>query len=403
MERLRTILFGPWRAVLVLGVTQILAWGALWYPPVLTMPLIAAERGWSLSFAMAGVSAGLFVGGLSAPTVGKLIDRYGGHVVMTAGSLMASAGLIALATVVHPVAYFATCMFLGVAIAASLYDAAFATLGRIFGAQSRKPITLLTFAGGFASTIGWPSTLFLIAHGGWRGAYLTYAALLACVAAPLHAFVLPRLRALRPVVATQSLLDPPASPSAVVPLSVFVPVAIGFAAYAFITSGLSVHMLAIIERGGVSAATAVAIGALFGPSQVFARLGEFVLGHSTHPLLIARAAVTLLLVAFAVLLTAGISVPAATLFVVMFGMSNGLITIARGTVPLALFGPVGYGRMIGRVAAPALVMQSIAPVALAMVIEARSDRAALVMLGGFAAASLAAFLFTQGPGRETKR
>ena len=87
MAQLQAFLFGPTRAIPVLGVTQILAWGTLWYPPVLTMPLIAAERGWSLSFTMGGVSAGLFVGGLLAPTVGRLIDHYGGHVVMTAGSL----------------------------------------------------------------------------------------------------------------------------------------------------------------------------------------------------------------------------------------------------------------------------------------------------------------------------
>ena len=392
MERLRDILFGPWRAVLVLGVTQILAWGFLWYPPVLTIPLIAAERGWSLSFAMAGLSAGLISGGLCAPTVGRSIDRFGGHVVMTMGSLAGATGLVILTMVSHPVGYFATWMFLGGAMAASLYDSAFATLGRIFGAQARRPITLLTFAGGFASTVGWPSTQFLVDQVGWRGAYLTFAALLAFVAAPLHAFVLPRTRAEFPAVATREGAH---SASAVTPAStlpLLLLVCIAFAAYAFITSGLSAHMLSIMARGGIDATTAVAIGALFGPFQVFSRLGEFSLGGRMHPLAIARFAVVLVLAAFALWLAGGISAATAVAFVVLFGMSNGLITIARGTVPLALFGPVGYGRTIGRIAGGALAMQSIAPVALAFAIERQGNRGALVMLALFAATALASFV-----------
>lgn len=398
MDTFRTILFGPWRAVLVLGVTQILSWGMLWYPPVLTLPLIAAERGWSLSFAMAGFSAGLLTGGLCAPSVGRLIDHYGGHVVMTCGSLIGAAGLALLVLVTHPASYFATWMLLGVALAASLYDAAFATLGRIFGSDTRRPITLLTFAGGFASTAGWPATLLLIEQSGWRGTYWTFAALLAFVAAPLHAFVLPRTRAVRPVIvpaATAGTPGPPPQPATAAAGATFLLLAIAFAAYAFLTSGLSAHMLAIFERGGVEAATAVAIGALFGPSQVAARLCEFMFAGNIHPLTIARSSVMLALLGFVLLLLAGISLPAATAFAIMFGMSNGLITIARGTVPLALFGPVGYGRMVGRIARPALVLQSVAPVVLAFVIERESDRSALLLMTLFAAVALAAFMLAQ--------
>jgi MFS family permease len=141
MPRPREFLFGSWRAVSVLGVTQIITWGVLFYPPVLTMPLIARERGWSLSFAMGGFSLALFVGGMVAPRVGALIDRYGGHVVLPCGSLIAAAGLVALVHAAHWLAYLAVWMLLGVAMAAQLYDAAFATLGRVFGAAARQPIT----------------------------------------------------------------------------------------------------------------------------------------------------------------------------------------------------------------------------------------------------------------------
>src|SRR5436190_15996466 len=186
MPSFREFIFGPWRAVVVLGATQILAWGAVFYPPVLTVPLIAADRGFSFTYAVGGFSAALLAAGFVAPTVGTLIDRYGGHRVMPFGSLAGAAGLVALTYASHPVAYFAVWVVLGAAMAASLYDPAFATLGRIFGARARQPITVLTLAGGFASTVSWPTTQVLLDALDWRGTYLVYAALLAAVAAPLH-------------------------------------------------------------------------------------------------------------------------------------------------------------------------------------------------------------------------
>src|SRR5215467_13844336 len=192
MPNARAFVFGPWRAVSVLGITEILSWGALFYPPVLTVPLIAADHNWSPAFAMAGFSVGLFVGGLCARYVGGAIDRFGGHVVMPAGSLVGAVGLLALAWAPGVASYFAAWITIGIAMAASLYDPAFATLGRIFGGAARAAITVLTLAGGFASTVSWPATQFLIETVGWRGAYLVYAALMAGLAAPLHAFALPR-------------------------------------------------------------------------------------------------------------------------------------------------------------------------------------------------------------------
>src|SRR5246127_4069290 len=160
-------IFGPWRAVSVLGLTQILSWGALFYPPVLTVPLIAADHGWSPPFAMAGFSVGLFVGGLCSRYVGGAIDRVGGHVVMPVGSLIGAAGLVALAWAPGVASYFAAWITIGIAMAASLYDPAFATLGRIFGSAARTPITALTLVAGFASTVSWPVTQFLIEAVGW--------------------------------------------------------------------------------------------------------------------------------------------------------------------------------------------------------------------------------------------
>ena len=395
MPTLHTVIAGPWRAVLVLGVTQIICWGTLFYPPVLTLPLIAAERGWSVTFAMGGFSLALLTGGFVSPYVGRMIDRHGGHRVMPVGSLMAALGLLALVHAEHPAAYLAAWMLLGIAIAASLYDPAFATLGRIFGAGARSPITALTLAGGFASTVSWPVTYLLIQNVGWRGTYLVYAAVLALVAAPLHAFALPRSRAEPPAPAT-ALATPP---TRVLPPHgwAFIMVATAFAAYAFVPSGLSAHLLAIFGRAGIDAATVVTIGALFGPSQVLARICELAFARGVHPLVVARLAVGILLLAFALMAWLGVSALVAAAFMVMFGMANGLITISRGAVPLVLFGPVGYGATIGRIAGPWLVMQAIAPLVLAFVAERTSDPAALALVASLALVSFVCLVILRPP------
>jgi Major Facilitator Superfamily len=395
MHNFRNAIAGPWRAVLVLGVTQILAWGAIFYPPVLTVPLIAAERGWSMTFAMGGFSLALLTAGLVSPRVGLLIDRHGGHRVMPVGSILAGLGLVALVHAEHPAAYIGAWMVLGAAIAASLYDPAFSTLGRIFGAQARLPITALTLAGGFASTVSWPATHFLIAASGWRGTYLVYAALLAFVAAPLHAFALPRIRA-----QDKALPAVPAQPPSAVLAPggwSFVLLAAAFAAYAFVPSGLSAHLLAIFGRAGIEAGAVVTIGALFGPAQVAARVCELIFGRRIHPLNVARFAVGMLLVACAMLAVLDISVVVAVAFVVMFGMSNGLITIARGAVPLALFGPAGYGHLMGRIGRASLLLQAIAPLALAFAAERGSDATVLAIVAAFALLSFAGLLAMRRP------
>lgn len=396
----RAFIIGPWRAVSVLGVTEILSWGALFYPPVLTVPLIAADHGWSKAFAMGGFSIGLFVGGLASRYVGALIDRFGGHAVMPCGSLLGAVGLVGLVAAPNAYSYYLVWVVLGVAMAASLYDPAFATLGRIFGGNARAPITTLTLAGGFASTVSWPATQMLIEHVGWRGAYLVYAALLAMLAAPLHAFALPRHRA--GFDAAPDAGEKPdggqniaaeRKPASVLPPHgvAFVLVATAFSCYAFVPSALSAQLLAIFERFGLAPETVVAIGMLFGPSQVLARLCELSFARRAHPLWIARFAVGFLVAAFALLMLLRFSAPLAACFAVMYGMANGLMTIARGTVPLSLFGAKGYGRLVGRIGGPFLVVQAVAPVCMSYVAERASDAAGLALAAAFAFSAFICF------------
>lgn len=396
MTAFRDFFTGRWRAVSVLGVTQIISWGAIYYTPVLIVPLIAAERGWSIAFTMGGFSVGLLVAGLVSPYVGRTIDRAGGHVVMSIGSLIGAAGLILITFATHPLAYMAVWMVLGAAMAANLYDSAFATLGRIFGAEARRPITALTLAGGFASTVSWPVTHLLLETAGWQSTYLIYAAVLALVSAPLHALALPRSRA---VTEPAAAAGPGVKPAAILPASglPFLLVASAFTAYAFVPSGLAAHLLAIFNRAGLDAATVVWIGALFGPAQVGARLIEFSFGRNLHPLWVARFALTVLLGGFLMLALFGFTFATAAAFAIMFGGANGLVTITRGALPLALFGPHGYGRLIGRLAGPFQLMQAAAPLAMAFVVERGSDPLALAVTACFAAVAFGCFLAIRRP------
>lgn len=402
MHRLRDLVFGPGRAVLVLAFAEILSWDILIYPPVLTMPHVAAAHGWSLAFAMAGFSLGLIVSGLLSPIVGGLIDRHGGNVVMAGGAVAGACGLALLPLADHRVAYLACWLLIGAAMSATLYDPAFAALTRIFGAGARRQITFVTFAGGFASTVGWPATHVLLERLDWRGTYWTFAAIFACILAPLLAFALPRAVAAVPLPAAAgriSVAQAPIPPKG----RPFILLATAFSLYSFLLSGVTSNLLAMLERGGLAAGVAVSIGALFGPSQVASRLADFMLAGRTHPLWIARGAVILVVAAFAVLTFVGISFPVAAAFAIAFGAANGVMTIARGALPLLMFGPAGYGRVIGRIARPALLLQALAPFAVASAVERLSDHAVLEIGTAAALAVLVCFLSIRTPGAVTRR
>jgi len=394
--QLRDSAVGPWRAVIVLTVTQILAWGSIYYPVVLTAPLMAADHQWSMTFTMAGFSVSLLVAGIVSRHVGSLIDRYGGHSVMSAGSIMGALGLASLGCAQTAIHYFAAWALLGLAMAASLYDAAFATLGRIFGTAAARPIAMLTVAAGLTSTVSWPTTNMLLAEIGWRNTYLAYAAGLIACAAPLHWWALPRGSVAVAVRdgGDSGRAEPPALPPSGAP---FVLVACGFATFSFIFSGLSAHLLAIFQRLGLDANIVVAAGALIGPSQIGTRLGAFVIARHAHPLVLVRTFLSLFLLAFALLAIFGISAPIAAIVAVTFGATNGFMTVAKATVPLALFGATGYGRLLGRIAGPGLLMQSAAPFTIAFLAERTSDPVGLAAVAGLGAVSLACFLLIKRP------
>jgi MFS family permease len=397
MPDARTLLAGPWRSVPVLGVLQIIGWGTLFFPVVLVVPVAAAERGWSPALAMAGFSAALLVSGIVSPRMGRLVDRFGGHRVIPAGSLLSALGLALLPVADSIGAWIACWCLVGVAMAATLYDAAFATLGRIFGVGARKPITWLALVSGLASTASWPATHALMQSIGWHSMYFIYAALLAFVNAPLALLALPRDHYLsqpgEPVKKAEA-------PARYLPPhgSGFLLVAAGFASYGFYHGGYSAHALAAFARLGVDSGTVVALASISGPAQVATRLVEIVFGRGAlHPLTMARMAVSLLVFVFIVLGVFGISAVTVGVFFLLYGIANGVFTIARGALPLALFGPTGYGHVMGRIALPFLFMQAAAPIVVGLVIQSAGDAVSLGCMAAFVVVSLACLALIRRP------
>ena len=380
-----TTVAGPARRLVVpaLGVTQILAWGSTYYLPAVIAPAIAADTAWPLPAVVGGLTLGLLVAGAVSPLVGRTIDRHGGRPVLCAASLLFAAGLAALAAAPSLLLYLAAWALLGLAMGGGLYDAAFATLGRIFGETARPAITCLTLIAGFASTVCWPLTAWLAAGFGWRGACFAYAALQLLVALPLHACVLPRRPAARAPTARDAT---PGEPAGRVPPRLYLLLAATITLAAAITAVVAVHLLSILQGRGLGLAAVVGLGALIGPSQVAARAVEMAVGRRRHPIW-SMVAATVLVAAGVGLLA--LAAPLAAVALVCFGAGAGIHSIARGTVPLALFGPAGYPPLLGRLARPSLVAQALAPVLAAVLLQAAGPGGTLAALLATAVADLA--------------
>lgn len=357
-----------------LGVTQILAWGSSYYLPAVLAKPITVETGWPLGWVVAGLSCGLLAAGIVSPLSGGLIQKWGGRPIMAAGALLLAAGLILMALSHALPLYLLAWMVMGIGMACGLYDAAFATLGRLYGQDARSAITSLTLFGGFASTICWPLSAFLVEQYGWRGACLIYAGIQLLIALPLHLTLIPaQPRAIAPVhaahmrarIATSERMQ-------------FILLAVILMLAAAIASALSVHLLSILQLRGTDLAGAVALGALIGPSQVGARVFEMMFGRHYHAIWTMLASVVLLAIGVG-LLWSGLPVTAIAL--VLYGAGNGIHSIARGALPLVLFDPTKYAALMGRLAMPSLIVQALAPSLGALLLGASGTLMLSVLLG----------------------
>ncbi len=362
------------RLGLVLGINQTLSWGMTFYlPAVIAIPAARDLR--QSTFAVLGAfSLALLISGFCAPKVGRWIDRHGGKGSIAASILVLALGQTIIALSPHIAVWYFGWAVLGVGMAMGLYEAAFATVGTLLGREAGPTITGITLLAGFASSVFWSLGSAVIGIAGWRGLLLIYAGIMLCVNLPMVLAFVPRLDHNMKAAASAATERTPVSRLIMVCLAGF------FTLRWFITSAIAVNILALLQGIGLNAAAAVAVASLIGPGQVAGRVLEWTIGRRFGLLFRARVAALLFPIGTAILPLGGpIS---ATAFALLYGMSNGIMTINRGTLPLALFGPNGYATVLGWLAVPVLMAQAVAPTVAAPVVAALPALTVLLIAGG---------------------
>jgi hypothetical protein len=367
------------RTVFFLGLSQLVCWGTAYYLIGGFGQAIGDDLGWSRDLVYGGFSLALLVMGLASPLAGRLIDRHGGRRVMATGSVLIALGCTGVALSHGVVLYYASWIVLGVAMRLTLYDAAFAALARIGGPSARKPMSQVTLFGGLASTVFWPFGHMLTEFFGWRAALFVFAGI-ALLTLPLHlAIPVSRYGDAVPVAKPVSVEPPPLAVSSRDRFAAGALYALIAVAVNFLNSGMSAHMINILAGLGLAAGAAVWISTLRGVAQSAARLGEVLFGARLDAFHLNMLASGLLPVSFIAGMAGGVFVPAALAFAFVYGAGNGLTTITRGTLPLALFDRNTYGLVVGRLLMPSFIVSAASPLVYASVIEQFGSQAALVL------------------------
>ena len=381
--------------VSALGITQTLSWASTYYLTAVFADPVARDLGISPTWFYGAVSAALLLSGLLGPIAGRMIDRHGGRDVLAGTNLVFAAGLVLLSYASGPATLVVAWLVLGVGMGFGLYEAAFATAAGLYGRDARNAITGITLFAGFASTVGWPASAVFIDAFGWRGACVAWAVLHVIVGLPLNRLVVPRATA---AVEVRAASVPGVPGPGGLPWTMIILASV-FGATWFVSTALAAHLPRLLEATGATPAAAIAAAALVGPAQVAARLAEFGLLRRAAPMVSARLAAGLHPVGAIVLAMVG--APGAIAFVLLHGGGNGLLTIARGTLPLQLFGPAGYGLRTGLLAAPARILQGGAPLLFGLVLDRYGPGAALLLTGTLMGGSCLALLLlrpSQGAG-----
>jgi MFS family permease len=338
--------------ILALGTTQTLAWASSYYLPAILADPIGRDLGVSSNWIFAAFSASLVIAAVLGPRIGRRIDLVGGRQVLSASNVTLAAGLALLGCTYSIPVLIAAWLLLGVSMGLGLYDAAFGALGRIYGDAARRAITGITLLAGFASTVGWPLTAWGLETIGWRETCFAWAAAHILIGLPLNFFMLPPVKGAKAAVAESVKPQIPIDRTMIL-------LAFAFAAAWSVTGAMAAHLPRILEAAGATPLQAVAAGALIGPAQVLARIVEAGFLSRYHPLLSTRLACLTHPIGAVILALAGGG--AASVFAIFHGAGNGILTIARGTLPLAIFGPKNYGYRLGIIGAPARMAQAAAP------------------------------------------
>jgi MFS family permease len=352
-------------------VAQITAWGTSYYCLGVLGNPIAADTGWSRSFVYLGYTVSLLVMGAVSPWAGRAIDRLGARAVMATGTVLVSAGLYALSRVTSEGAYLAVWALLGIGMRLCLYDAAFAALVQVAPSRGRLAISYLTLFGAFASTVFWVLGHYLNEAGGWRQTLALFAAINLAVCLPLNWIGLSRREP-----AARAVSDSGAGPARDAPVLQGKRRAVALALFAlvmslngFVFGVVAVQFVPLLEAAGLATAAAVWVASMKGFAQFGGRVVEIVFARRLHAMTVARIAIGVLPAAFILPLVAEGNIVVIVAFTLLMGASQGVVTIVRGALPLALFGPAGYGAVIGLLATPVLIVNAASPTLFALIVD----------------------------------
>lgn len=362
------------RLVVALGVTQIVSWGTMYYAFPLMIDAFAGTAHASRSAVVGAFSMALMVTGLASSPVGRIVDRHGGRWVMTGGSIAGALLLAALARVTNAWQLYVVWALLGLAMATTLYDPAFAVLVRVFKERQRKAITALTLFGGFASTVFWPLTQALVQRFGWQHALFALAAINLVVCAPLHWWAVPAA----PRTGIVSKESRTRAPSRIVFGATFFGLCAAFTGNALVFSAMSVHLIPLLQGKGLSAIDAAWVGAMIGPMQVLGRVIEYAFLSRWSPSRVGTLAMWLLPVSLGVLAVVAPQPAVMALFALCYGMGNGVMTIVRGAAPAELFGREHYGAINGAMATPVLIARAAGPILASFMLAATGSLAQML-------------------------
>lgn len=376
------------RLLVALGITQITAWGSVYYLMSPLMTHLQRDLGLGKDTVVGAFSLALLLSGALSPFVGRSIDRYGGRSIMALGTIGCAAGLMWLSQANGAASLYGAWLLLGASMAATLYDPAFAVLARSFHTDLRCAISVLTLFGGFASTVFWPLTQALIDAYGWRSAVAILGLINVVLCLPLHLWAqrAPPLEAqgraqaplaegpLAAAIATErgALQRAMTSPAFYLLCGAFMANALAF-------SAISVHLLPMLADKGLTPLQAAGIGALFGPMQVLGRAVEMTLASRFRALHVGFVSMTMLPLSLLLFAGLGTSIAPYWAFAFLYGVGNGITTIVRGAIPAEIFGRMSYGAINGAMAAPVLLAKAGGPMVAA---------ALWVALGGYSAIAL---------------
>jgi len=374
-----------------LGVTQIIGYGTLYYSFSILAPGMAKDLGITLGHVFGVFSASLFVGGLSAPMIGKQMDRMGAATILTVGSLLSALTLVLCAWSPSVAVFAISIILVEVSSGMVQYQAAFASLVESDPKTASRSITYLTLIGGFASTIFWPISAVLMGYLTWREIYVAFAALNLFVCMPLHFWIMRKGKAANANGLTRErervigAIPPEGRRGAMIVVSA------AFAILGFTLASILAHMVPMLGNLGLGTA-AVVIGSLFGPAQVLSRLINMIFRTRLSPPALAVISAALMVIGIVILGLSGSWLPGAVAFAICLGLGSGINSIAQGSLPLYLFGSDGYGAITGKMAAARLAMGAAAPFVFATAMEQFGIGLSLFATAALGTVGMAAFV-----------